>query len=416
MPTLKRTVKSKSNPPPTDFKEEPQNHQPAEHPPLTQNPHPHQRLRAFWSHRQGLDGSLATSTPAEILARTGWARSVAGCGPYLTFFSRTGATRESIDAALAAVAIHELPAARGCTYIVPAADYALALQVGQPFREAERNTAAKLGVTDAEIDKLCVAILKTLKPGPQDPDEIRRNVGAAARSLGEEGKKKGITTTLPVALGALQAHGEIRRIPINGRLDQQRYKYALWAPNPLKHHKLSLEEAQTQLASRYFRWIGPATLAEFQWFSGLSAKAARTAVAPLNLAPLDDYLLFPDDLEAFHAFQIPKSPQYSLVSSLDAITTLRRNVDSLADAGILKNGKVTGTEHHLILDRGRLIGLWDYDTAAEAIVWKSSEPRSADFEKAVNRTALYVRQELGDARSFSLDSPQSRVARLASLR
>jgi hypothetical protein len=34
----------------------------------------------------------------------------------------------------------------------------------------------------------------------------------------------------------------------------------------------------------------------------------------------------------------------------------------------------------------------------------------------VNQTTLYVRQELGDARSFSLDSPQSRVARLAALR
>ncbi len=411
MPIQKKTGRLQSNLQTKGSKGGPSDHQPAQHPAASQ-----QRLRAFWSHRQGLDGSLSAATPPEVLARTGWARSVAGCGPYLTFFSRTGAMRESIDAVLAAIEIHELPAARGCTYIVPAADYALALQVGQPFREAERKVAAKLGVTDSEIDKLSAAILKALKPGPQDPDQIRESVGSAARSLGEEGKKKGVTTTLPVALGALQAHGEIRRIPINGRLDQQRYKYALWSPNPLNAHNLSLDEAQTQLAARYFRWIGPATLAEFQWFSGLSAKAAKAAVAPLNLVPLDDYLLFPDDLEAFHSFQIPDSPQYSLVSSLDAITTLRRNVDSLADAGIFKSGHVTGTEHHLILDRGRLIGFWDYDTAAEQIVWKSFEPKSAGLEKAVNRTALYVRQELGDARSFSLDSPQSRVSRLAALR
>ncbi len=33
------------------------------------------KLRAWWWHRQGLDGSLAGKTPAEVLERAGWARS-----------------------------------------------------------------------------------------------------------------------------------------------------------------------------------------------------------------------------------------------------------------------------------------------------------------------------------------------------
>ncbi len=103
------------------------------------------------------------------------------------------------------------------------------------------------------------------------------------RNLGEEGKKKGVTTTLPLALGRLQAAGEIRRIPINGRLDQQRYRYAAWVPNPLDGFRLSEEETFTELARRYFAWIAPATLAEFQWFSGLGVKAAQAAVEPLAL-------------------------------------------------------------------------------------------------------------------------------------
>ena len=220
-----------------------------------------------------------------------------------------------------------------------------------------------------------------------------------------------------MALGALQAHGQIRRIPTNGRLDQQRYKYALWSPNPLTKNTLTLEEAQTQLAARYFRWIGPATLAEFQWFSGLSGKAAKLAIAPLKLASLEDYLLFPEDLEAIKSFRIPKTPQYALVSSLDAITALRRNLDSLTDAGVIQKPGVADAPHdHLILDRGRLIGFWLYDPAGEDIVWKSFVPRSPALAKTVNQTSHYIRQNLGDARSFSLDSPQSRVARLAALR
>src|SRR5580704_4933081 len=77
-------------------------------------------LRAFRSMRQGLDGSLAGRSPAEVLERTGWVRSVGGASPYLALFARAGTLREAADAALAAVAIHELPSARGCTYVVPA--------------------------------------------------------------------------------------------------------------------------------------------------------------------------------------------------------------------------------------------------------------------------------------------------------
>lgn len=167
-----------------------------------------------------------------MLERSGWARSVAGVGPYLTLFSRAGIGRAAADAALAALALHELPSARGCTYVLPAADFALGLAVGQPFGGAELKLAAKLGVTAKEIDRLKVAIAKALATGPLDPDGLREAVGGAARSLGEEGKKKGLNSTLPVALGILQSEGEIRRIPTNGRLDQQRYRYALWRPNP----------------------------------------------------------------------------------------------------------------------------------------------------------------------------------------
>jgi len=91
------------------------------------------RLRAWWFHRQGLDGSLLGKAPAEILAQCGWSRSVGGVGPYLTLFSRGRTSREAADAAVAGLEIHELPTARGCTYVVPASDFALGLTVGRDF-------------------------------------------------------------------------------------------------------------------------------------------------------------------------------------------------------------------------------------------------------------------------------------------
>jgi hypothetical protein len=297
-------------------------------------------LRAWWWHRQGLDGSLRGASPADVLGRSGWARSVGGVGPYLTLFARARTSREDADAAIRALDIHELPAARGCTYVVPDADFALALTVGRDFGGAELKTAAKLGVGEREIDALCDAVVAALANGPLDPDGIRAATGGASRSLGEEGKKKGLTTTLPLALGILQTRGAIRRVPVNGRLDQQRYQYARWSPGPFGEANAlpAVGTAFVELARRFFRWLGPATMSEFQWFAGLGVKAAKDAVASLGLVPAEpgsDRLLLPEDAGAFAKTKVPGTPRYALVSSLDAISAARRELGTLVDAADL---------------------------------------------------------------------------------
>jgi hypothetical protein len=272
--------------------------------------------------------------------------------------------------------------------------------------------------------------LKALEAGPLDPEGIRERTGGASRNLGEAGKKKGLITTLPVALGKLQAAGEIRRVPVNGRLDQQRYQYALWRPNPLRGFTLSGEEAATELARRYFSWIGPATPGEFQWFSALGVKAAKAAMEPLKLVPLEagsDRLMLPEDRQRLAEFQPPKQACYTLVSGLDGISLLRRDLKSLLDPADLKQkvfdekgymqaGALTDLPNHAIFDRGRLVGLWEYDPEKEELVWMSFIPKNKDLVQAVKRTEDYVRGQLGDARSFSLDSPKSRGPRIAALR
>jgi hypothetical protein len=390
------------------------------------------KLRAWWFHRQGLDGGLRNATPAQVLERAGWARSVGGVGPYLTLFARARTTREAADEAAAKLQIHELPSARGCTYVLPARDFALGLKVGEDAAAAPMKVATKLGVTEKEIEKLEKAVLDALEGGDaMDPDAIRDATGKASRNLGEEGKKKGVTTTLPLALGRLQAKGEIRRVPVNGRLDQQRYRYARWTRSPLAGYDKSLGEAYTELARLYFGWVGPATLAEFQWFSSLGAKAAKDVVAPLRLeavAAADDRLMLPEDVDAWDAFEVPGDPCYALVSSLDSIAAARRNLASLVDAKdharpVLADttekpvGGLSDLPSHAIFDRGRLIGLWEYDPEASRIAWGTfGVKKTKQLGAAVEEMETFVRDELGDARSFSLDSPKSRTKRIEALR
>jgi hypothetical protein len=390
------------------------------------------KLRAWWFHRQGLDGSLRNAQPAQVLERAGWARSVGGVGPYLTPFSRARTTREAADTAAAKVAIHELPAARGCTYVVPASDFALAFKVGESAADAPMKVATKLGVTEKEIVILEKAVLAALDGSDAlDPEAIRNATGKAARNLGEEGKKKGVTTTLPLALGRLQARGEIRRVPVNGRLDQQRYKYARWKPSPLAAFTKSSGEAYTDLARHFFRWVGPATMSEFQWFSALGVKAAKEAVAPLDLSPAegaDDRLLLPDDAGAWSDFEAPDQPCYALVSSLDSLAAARRDLPSLLDSrdssrSVLVDtsekalGGLSDLPSHAILDRGRVIGLWEYDVDGSQIAWGTfGVKKTKQLTAAIEETEAFVRDQLGDARSFSLDSPKSRVDRINAVR
>jgi hypothetical protein len=388
------------------------------------------KLRAWWWHRQGLDGSLEGAPAAAVIGRAGWVRSVGGSNPYLTLFARAGIRREAAEKAAAKRDIHELPAARGCTYVLPAADFALGLKCGEAFWGGDMKTAMKLGVTEKEIDRLCEAVVRALEQGELDPDGIREATGKAVRNLGAEGQKKGVTTTLPIALGRLQMLGEIRRVPVTGRLDQQRYRYALWRPNPLASSKLSAEEAYTEMARRYFTWIGPATLGEFQWFSGLGVKAAKAAIEPLHLAAAaegSERLMPAADRDMLRAFKPPKEPQYALLSGIDSLVLLRRDLKQLIapedararvrdEKTMTEAGRLTDLPSNGIFDRGRLIGLWEYDPAAESIVWMSFVKRNKAMEQAVARMETFVREDLGDARSFSLDSPRSRAPRIEALR
>jgi hypothetical protein len=81
-------------------------------------------------------------------------------------------------------------------------------------------------------------------------------------------------------------------------------------------------------------------------------------------------------------------------------------------------GRMADLPDHAIVDRGRIVGLWEYDVDGQRISWWVFDPalrRDADLVSEVERTAAYITADLGDARSVSLDSPKSRAPRIAAL-
>jgi hypothetical protein len=384
-----------------------------------------ERLRAWAWHKQGLDGTLAGRSAAEVLARAGWARSVGGANPYLTLFARAGIRREQVDADVMALRIHELPSARGCTYVLGPEDCAWALKLGKDSAEAFK-VLGRLGVDRGELTLLEEQVLHALAEasGPLDPKQLREELGDSVRSLGEEGKKKGASTTLPTALGLLQRDGRIRRVPANGRLDQQRYAYTLWG---LPASELDIDDARTALIRRYLGWTGGATLKQSQWFTGFTVAQSKGALAAVGAVEVttaggDMLWMLPDDVERLAEFEVPAGEQIQLLAGTDSLVIQRRNSgDMFAEED--RGRKMLGSNlaiqadlpDHPIFDRGRIIGLWQYDPVNERIAyWLFGGPTPGVLQRIADVEA-WIREDLGDFRSFSLDSPASRRERIDAL-
>ncbi len=298
------------------------------------------QLRAFRAHKQGLLAPL-TGTPEQILTQIGWCRTVGATSPYLALMARAGLTRPTIDQALADCTIHELPSARGCAYLLPKSDFSLGLACAKDPSAPIAPSAPErqLGITADEIEALMEAVLIALESGPRDPQQLRDELGERIRRFGDEGKKRGITTDLPGALGRLQNKGKIRRIPVNGRIDNERYTYTLWTDNPLQDFTLTREETFAQLARRYESWLGPITLAEFQWFSGLSARAAKGAFTLAGITDQgSDLWALPETWGEFQAFRAPAEKPIHLIGSIDPYFLHTKTSVSPSDA----NTKITG--------------------------------------------------------------------------
>ncbi|MBP2267423.1 hypothetical protein J3A64_002887 [Pseudarthrobacter sp. PvP004] len=385
-----------------------------------------ERLRAWAWQRQGLDGSLNGKTSEEVLDHAGWARSVGGANPYLTLFARAGISREQADRDVKALKIHELPTARGCTYVLGQADYAWALQIGRDAAIAPFKVLARLGVERGEITLLEDEVEHALREtsSPMDPKQLRDVLGDSVRSLGEEGKKKGASTTLPTALGLLQADGRIRRVPVNGRLDQQRYAYTKWGLPP---GKLDDDGARRLLLERYLRWTGGATFKQSQWFTAFTVAQSKKALAAIGAVEVptacgEILWMLPADVERLADFEEPGDEQIQLLAGTDSLVLLRRNsADMFADEDRGKSvlGSTLALQadlpDHPILDRGRIIGLWQYDPGKERIAaWTFDQPTEAVRER-ITQVEAWIRDELGDFRSFSLDTPASRQIRIDAL-
>ncbi len=353
-------------------------------------------LRAFWAARQGLDGSLGAAGPAEVLARTGWARSAGGFNPYLTFFSRAGTGRRAADEEMAGDRIGEIPAVRGRAYVLPEEDYGLGLRTSEPAARAEVRASERRGVEHRLLDKVIAALYEAIGDTPTDLSELDMTGLLPEGEAGEH--------TRLAALALLQTAGAIRRVPLEGRFDRHGHGYVRWADPPPEPEGA---DARLALAERYWAWIGVASLAHFRRFSGLSEEAARAAVEPLGLHRQVDGDLLIRDVDEFGDYTPPSTPSYALVSALDGLHRLRHDLGAVLDP---EHADLRGLPAQPLFDRGKIVGFWNFDADDGTVVWTTWTRPDDALHEAVARAEAFIASELADSRGPTPDTVRPHAA------
>jgi hypothetical protein len=400
------------------------------------------RARAHWHARAGLAEPEAGSLD-EVLARTGWLRTLGGIEAYLAVRARVpGARRVDVDAAIEGVRVQVVPAVRGCIYVVPRAHVALALRVAEE-QQAKRSARemAVVGVKDTELEAVGKTVLAALGAGPLATDALRRALPeGTVRSFGEAGKKIGLSSTLPLALRKLEFSGRVERLPEGARLDTERYLWRVAAKSPFAGARVPDHpvERHARLAELFFRHGGPATARDFASWTALSERDALAAMARAPLAPVavdgyaEDAWALEEDLATLAKPARP-SDRFALLGFEDAFLVHHGGPAPLVSAS--EHGRkvaswgsarptTLGAARHLhlrpVLDGDRLGGFWELDPGAGAIVLFTFEELSPKrrrlLEARAADVASFIASELGHARSVSLDTTEAVAKRAAEIR
>jgi hypothetical protein len=398
------------------------------------------RARSLWFQKQELADSSG-GKPAEVVARSGWVRTLGGIDVYLAVRARCPElTRDQLDSAVDRGELRVIPAARGCIYLVPAADVPLCLELAAelsgPRNEREM---AKVGLKQKELDDLAAAVVELLgKKGSLATTAIRAALPPkAVRNLGEAGKKIGLSSPLPLALRQLEFSGRIERTLEGGRLDTERYLWRKVTRQAKPKGGRAHGGALRYVLERFLAFAGPATAKEASAWIGVSQRDITAALEKIKVVEIE--------VEG-------RGCSWLLERDVDALEKTRRAAASIALLPFEDNiitwhggpGVHTDPEHRArpvaawgsskpttlgdarhvhqrpFFCADRLAGFWEYDASRSEVVAADFAPLPAAAKKALQArcasTAAFIRDELGHARSFSLDSDDAVLARAKAVR
>ena len=396
------------------------------------------RARAHWHASQGLAEAKGTR-PDTVVARTGWPRTLGGVEAYVAIAARaTKVSVSTINRSVKRQALRVVPAVRGCIYLVTKAEAPLLLRLANHLSAARTTRDLdKAGVKKGEVEGLAEQVAKWLVDnGPATTDKIRRGLpDGSVRSLGAAGKKVGVSSPLPPALRVLESSGQIVRTLPGGRLDSERYEWAI-ADEP-ETSSAEPDELVDSVVEHFLRNAGPATAKEISTWSGMPQRDVKASLLRLEAEELrveDDkaaaYVL--PGVSAVLAKPAERSSRITLLPFADNFVALRggprRLVDPQfhdlpAEAWGGTRETTLGKARHLasrpIACGDEIVGMWEYDPDSQKVVHAlfAKVPRGAKTElRRAADSLTEMLNEIGHGHSFSLDTDDNQRRRVAGLK
>ncbi|MGI9629189.1 MAG: DNA glycosylase AlkZ-like family protein [Longimicrobiales bacterium] len=381
-----------------------------------------EEARRIWFGAQALPG--AAVSPQEAVDAAGYIRTLGGIDVYLALSARVaGLKRETVNRAVAAGDLRVVPTVRGCIYLVDRSEVPWSLRIADLLSRKRRSREyEKSGIRDGELDGLGSSVLDALEGGPLSTNDLRKALGDQPRSLGELGRKVGISSTLPPALRELEFSGRVERTLPGGRLDSERYEWGVATEDPFEGDFTDdPTQIHSHLAKKFFGAIGVGSVDRFASWAGIGKRDARAAADSLGLERIEVEGLEVDFLAAPGALELTGSTGVAFLPFADNLTQLQASVGQLVDRrhhhlpvptwGPSK-GKTLGTAAHMafrsVVVDGELVAVWEFDPDSGRVVVGRFRPLEARVDKMIAAEAAevtaFLADELGRATSFSIDT------------
>jgi hypothetical protein len=248
-----------------------------------------------------------------------------------------------------------IPAMRGSIFLAPIEHAANLLAATRLPLEKFAGRLAYAGVTLDEYAKLKPKILKALRE-PLKPEELLKAIRTNAR--------------VAVIVRAMSFEGLTLRLSTSLRTDKLRYvSTEAWLGQPLGD--ADPEQALTWLGREYLRAFGPARIADFAWWSGVTRRRAAAALARLDTVDVaPGLLLLREDTPDFARIERSTGAALVALPKWDALTMgyapdgRQRLIEDkhlpLAYSTAGEAGATSGDGKPLLLRDGRAVASWSH--------------------------------------------------------
>lgn len=210
-----------------------------------------------------------------------------------------------------------------------------------------RSRQKELGLTEAVFNKTARILEMAMKGNHH---LTREEIGGLLSGEGVDLKDNRLSHLLMWA--------ELEGLICSGPLKRNKITYALFSERVPKSAPISKEEALEKLAKRYFSSRYPATLADFTWWSGLTARDARKA-----------FEMAKTSADEWEATGIPGGCRCVLAAAFDEYVISYKDRSAIISGEHLKRAiSMNGIFRPVAIIDGRAAGIWKRTVKKDRII------------------------------------------------